>query len=121
LARAATPRHNHRKRIAGSATDAHIAGYKLVMKAIQAPFLSICKNSGVEGKPLLAKILEDDDFNIGYNARTGVIEDLVESGVIDPVKVVKASLINAASAAGILLTTECLIHEVVVKKEEKQT
>lgn len=80
----------------------------LVFNVLKYPLLQICKNAGVEGGPIMDEVLRRD-YNVGYNAKTGIIEDLVKSGVIDPVKVLRCALQNAASAASMALTTECLI------------
>jgi chaperonin GroEL len=73
-------------------------------------------NAGVEGSIVVAKIRESKKGNFGFNAQTEEYEDLVEAGVIDPTKVVRTALQNAASIAGLLLTTEC----VVVERPEKE-
>ena len=76
----------------------------------------IAQNAGAEGSIIVAKVRESKDKNFGYNAATDNYEDLVKSGVIDPTKVTRTALQNAASIAGLLLTTECVVVE---KKEEK--
>ena len=76
----------------------------------------IAQNAGAEGSIVLAKVKESKQQNYGYNAQTDTYEDLVASGVIDPTKVTRTALQNAASIAGLLLTTECVVVE---KKEEK--
>jgi len=91
------------------------AGIEIVRRAIEEPLRQICANAGVEGSVVLNKVKEGKaDF--GYNARTDVYEGLYKAGVIDPTKVTRIALENAASIAGMLLTTECLI---VDKPEEK--
>jgi chaperonin GroEL len=77
----------------------------------------IAQNAGVEGSIVLEKVRESKDKNFGYNALTDSYEDLVASGVIDPTKVTRTALQNAASIAGLLLTTEATI---VDRKDEKQ-
>ena len=87
-------------------------GYKIVEKAIEEPFKQIVANTGKEeGSVILQKVKELEEYEFGYNAKIGIYENLVESGVIDPAKVVRVALENAASIAGMLLTTECLIVE----------
>lgn len=87
-------------------------GYKIVEKAIEEPFKQIVANTGKEeGSVILQKVKELKQYEFGYNAKIGIYENLVESGVIDPAKVVRVALENAASIAGMLLTTECLIVE----------
>ena len=76
----------------------------------------IAQNAGAEGSIVLAKVRESKDNNFGYNALTDQYEDLVKAGVIDPTKVTRTALQNAASIAGLLLTTECVVVE---RKEEK--
>ncbi|AFZ53441.1 chaperonin GroEL [Cyanobacterium aponinum] len=85
-------------------------GADIVLRAIQAPLAQIAKNAGVEGAIVVAKV-QESDANIGYNALTGQYEDLIASGIIDPAKVVRTSLQNAASIAGLVLTTEALVVE----------
>ena len=89
-------------------------GINIIAKAIEAPLRTICDNAGVEGSVVIQKIKEGKgDF--GYNARTEVYENLLSAGVIDPTKVSRVALENAASVAGMFLTTECVIAD---KKEE---
>ena len=90
-------------------------GIKIVERAIEEPLRQIVANAGGEGAVVVNKVLEGEgDF--GYNARTNVYEDMRKSGVIDPAKVARVALENAASIAGMFLTTECLI---VDKPEDK--
>jgi hypothetical protein len=77
----------------------------------------IVSNAGEEGAVVIGKIHESKDSNFGYNARTGEYEDLVKAGVIDPTKVTRTALQNAASIAGLMLTTEAMIAEIPEKKE----
>ncbi len=89
-------------------------GIAIVRRALEEPIRMIVENSGVEGSIVVAKVKEGkDDF--GYNARTDQYENLLEAGVIDPTKVARIALENAASVAGMLLTTECVVTE---KEEE---
>jgi chaperonin GroEL len=101
-------------KIRGSADEK--IGVEIVRKAIEEPIRAIASNAGVEGSIVLAKVKESKDKNFGYNAATDSYEDLVKAGVIDPTKVTRTALQNAASIAGLLLTTECVVVE---KKEEK--
>ncbi len=89
-------------------------GINIIAKAIESPLRTICENAGVEGSVVIQKIKESEG-NFGYNARTEVYEDLLAAGVIDPTKVSRVALENAASVAGMFLTTECVIAD---KKEE---
>ena len=90
-------------------------GVEIIRRAIEEPLRQICANAGVEGAVVVQKVREGKaDF--GYNARTGVYENLHAAGVVDPAKVARVALENAASIAGMFLTTECVIVE---KKEDK--
>ena len=91
-------------------------GVDIIRKAIEEPLRMIVQNAGGEGSIVLEKVRNSKDDKFGYNALTDVYEDLVASGVIDPTKVTRTALQNAASIAGLLLTTEAIIVE---KKEEK--
>ena len=90
-------------------------GFDIVLKAVEAPLRTISNNAGIEGAIVVQKVLEGEGA-FGYNARTEVYEDLIKAGVIDPTKVTRTALQNAASVAGLLLTTEAVISE---KPEEK--
>lgn len=83
-------------------------GIAIVARAIEEPLRQICFNAGVEGAVVVNKVAESEG-DCGYNARTGVYEDLRKAGIIDPAKVSRVALENAASIAGMFLTTECLI------------
>ncbi len=87
------------------------AGVNIVRKAIQTPARVIAANAGEDGAVIAGKILENDSYNFGYNAQTGEYGDLVAQGVIDPAKVVRSALQDAASVAGLLITTEAMIAE----------
>ncbi|HEU4828804.1 MAG TPA: chaperonin GroEL [Gemmatimonadales bacterium] len=97
-------------------TEDEKIGVDIVRRAIEEPIRAIAINAGVEGSIVLAKVKESKEKNFGYNAGTDSYEDLVKAGVIDPTKVTRTALQNAASIAGLLLTTECVVVE---KKEEK--
>jgi chaperonin GroEL len=87
------------------------AGVDIVRRAIQAPARQIAQNSGDDGSVVVGKLLEKSDYNWGYNAATGEYQDLVRTGIIDPAKVVRTALQDAASVASLLITTEALIAE----------
>lgn len=90
-------------------------GIAIIRRAIEEPLRQICENAGIEGSIVVQKVKEGkDDF--GFNARTDKFENLFKAGVIDPTKVSRVALENAASVAGMLLTTECVLAE---KKEDK--
>jgi chaperonin GroEL len=97
-------------------TDDEKIGVDIVRKALAEPLRWIAQNAGMEGSIVLAKVRESKDKNYGYNAQTDVYEDLAKAGVIDPTKVARIALQNAASIAGLLITTECVVVE---RKEEK--
>ena len=96
-------------------------GFDIVAAALSAPARQIADNAGEDGEVVVAKILENDNVGFGYNARTDKFEDLLKSGVIDPAKVVKTALQNAASVAGLALTTDVLVTELKEDKDGKQT
>ena len=83
----------------------------IVRRALRAPARQIADNAGEDGAYIVGKLLESDDYNQGFNAATGEYEDLVKSGVIDPAKVVRTALQDAASVASLLITTEALVAE----------
>ena len=94
-----------------------MVGFDIVIRAIQEPLRQISSNAGKEGTVILEKVKASKEINYGYNARTDVFEDLVVAGVIDPKKVTRVALENAASVAGLLLTTDAAIIEL----KEKET
>jgi chaperonin GroEL len=100
---------------AKGADDDEKIGIEIVRRALEEPIRMIAQNAGAEGAIVVGKVKESKDKNFGYNAQTDSFEDLVAAGVIDPTKVTRTALQNAASIAGLLLTTEC----VVVEKKEK--
>ena len=87
-----------------------ILGADIVMKALRAPCRRIAENSGVEGEVIVQKVL-GQPFEVGYNAMYDRVENLIESGVLDPTKVTRSGLSNAASIAGIMLTTQAVMTE----------
>ncbi len=92
--------------------DGEIAlGIKIIRRAIEEPIRQIAHNTGVDGAVVVDKVRNQDDPNFGFNARTEVFEDLMAAGVIDPTKVTRSALENAASVAGLLLMTDATIHE----------
>jgi chaperonin GroEL len=90
--------------------DDENVGVQIIRKAIQAPLRTIANNAGVEGAIVVQKVLEGKGA-FGYNARTEVYEDLIKAGVIDPTKVTRTALQNAASVSGLMLTTEAVISD----------
>ena len=101
------------EKLKGSNDDETI-GIQIVKKALEAPLRTIAENAGVEGSVVLQEVLKSKGA-LGYNARTDKYEDLKKAGVIDPTKVTRIALENAASIAAMILTTECVIND---KKEE---
>jgi chaperonin GroEL len=92
-------------------------GIDITRRACEEPIRQIVQNSGEEGAIVMGKIRENDNPNFGYNAQTDTYEDLVESGVIDPTKVTRSALQNAASIAGLMLTTEAMVCDIPEKKQ----
>ncbi|KVR67102.1 chaperonin GroEL [Burkholderia ubonensis] len=97
------------RELTGANADQH-AGIKIVLRALEEPLRQIVTNAGEEASVVVAKVAEGSG-NFGYNAQTGEYGDLVESGVLDPTKVTRTALQNAASVAGLLLTTDATVHE----------
>jgi chaperonin GroEL len=94
-------------------------GIELVRKAITAPARTIVDNAGLEGSVVVGKILEcTDNFNFGFNAATGEYTDMIKSGVIDPLKVVRTALVDASGVASLLSTSECMIVDAPKKEAE---
>jgi len=107
-----------KKAVEGLASDnADIAaGIKIVLRALEAPIRQIAENAGVEGSIVVGKIQENDDTTFGFNAQTEEFVNMIEAGIIDPTKVVRTALQDAASVAGLLITTEAMVAE-LPKKE----
>jgi chaperonin GroEL len=91
--------------------DDQKVGVNIVRRALQAPARQIAENAGEDGAVIAGKILDSKDYAFGYNAQTGEYGDLVKQGVIDPAKVVRTALQDAASVAGLLVTTEAMVAE----------
>ena len=87
------------------------AGIGIVRRALQEPIRQIVQNSGAEGSVIVGKILDNASETYGYDAQTGQFGDMIQMGIIDPVKVVRSALQDAASVAGLLITTEAMIAE----------
>ncbi|HEY4773496.1 MAG TPA: TCP-1/cpn60 chaperonin family protein, partial [Xanthobacteraceae bacterium] len=87
------------------------AGINIVLKAIEAPVRQIAENAGFEGSIVVGKIMEHKSETFGFDAQSEQYVDLVEAGIIDPAKVVRAALQDAASVAGLLVTTEAMVAE----------
>ena len=87
-------------------------GIKIILKALEAPLRTIVENAGVEGSVIVARVLEASRDAYGYNAKTGSYTDMFKAGIIDPKKVTRVALENAASVAGMILTTECALVDI---------
>jgi chaperonin GroEL len=98
------------EKLTGENDDQNV-GINIVRRAIQAPARQIANNAGADGAVIVGKLLEEKSDTIGYNAQKGEFEDLIKAGVIDPTKVVRSALQNAASVAGLLVTTEAMVGE----------
>ncbi|GFR49009.1 hypothetical protein Agub_g11030 [Astrephomene gubernaculifera] len=94
-------------------------GVQIIQNALRVPMKTIANNAGVEGAVVVGKVSEFSDPNMGYNAATGEYVDMVKAGVIDPLKVVRTALVDAASVSSLITTSECVIVE--APKEEKAT
>jgi chaperonin GroEL len=92
-------------------------GVDIVRRACEEPLRQIVQNAGFEGAVVAEKVRANENVNYGFNAESGVFEDLVKAGVIDPTKVARTALQNAASIASLMLTTEALVCEIPEKKE----
>jgi chaperonin GroEL len=102
--------------IDGEANEDQKVGAAIILRAIESPLRQIVNNAGLEGALIIDKVKSNSDVNYGFNAAEGNYVNMIESGIIDPTKVVRTALENAASVAGLLLTTEAGIHE--LPKEE---
>ena len=87
------------------------AGVNIIRRALQSPIRQIVENAGSEGSIIVGKLLEQDNFKFGFNAQTGEYGDLIDAGIVDPAKVVRHALQDAASVAGLLITTEAMIAD----------
>ncbi len=87
------------------------AGIAIIRRAIQSPIRQIVKNAGGEGSIVVGKLLEQKDYKFGFNAQTDEYVDLIKAGIVDPAKVVRTALQDAASVAGLLITTEAMVAE----------
>ncbi|HEX4591951.1 MAG TPA: chaperonin GroEL, partial [Gemmataceae bacterium] len=102
----------------GDLTDDEKVGFDLVLRACKSPIRQICENAGEDGNIVAAKVLEEKNANYGYDARNDKYCDMVREGIIDPTKVVRSALQNAASVATLLLTSDALVAE--MPKDEKK-
>lgn len=93
-------------------------GIQVIQNALKAPTYTIAANAGVEGAVVIGKLLEQDNLDFGYDAAKGEYTDMVKAGIIDPVKVIRTALVDAASVSSLLTTTEAVVTE--VPKDEKE-
>lgn len=102
-----------------SFNDGRDAGVGIIRRALEEPVRQIGKNSGIDGAEIIARLKGERDPSIGFNAKKGEYENLIESGVIDPAKVVRIGLQNAGSIAGMILSTEAIITDYDDEKDQK--
>ena len=93
-------------------------GIEIVRKAVQSPLRQIAENAGEDGAVVGGRVLENAEYNFGFDAQTGTYKDMVQAGIIDPTKVVRVALQNAASVAGLLITTEAMVAERPEKRSQ---
>jgi chaperonin GroEL len=91
-------------------------GINIVKRALQSPVRQVAENAGTDGSIVVGKLLDSNDPNRGFDAQSGEYVDMVKAGIIDPTKVVRLALQNAASVAGLLVTTEAMVAEKPEKK-----
>jgi chaperonin GroEL len=96
-------------------------GYDIITEALKAPARQIADNAGDDGEVVVSRIMENSNPNHGYNAATGEYVDMLKEGIIDPTKVARTALLNAASVSGLALTTDVLLTELKEKKGEEAT
>ena len=94
-------------------------GFDIVSIALRSPAQQIAENAGEDGEVVVDEILQNKNPNWGYNAATAEFGDMIRMGIIDPTKVAKTALLNAASVAGLALTTDVLITEIKEKRGEE--
>ena len=103
----------------GNADEDEQIGVTIVRRALEEPLRQIAQNAGFEGAVVVERVRAEKNENFGFNAATGEYGDLVKAGVIDPAKVTRTALQNAASIAGLMLTTEALVSE--IPEEDKSS
>ena len=114
--------HNNVEKSKAKARGEEKIGFDIVTKALQAPTCQIVDNSGGQGDVVVAQLLErlQKEKNVGYDANTGRFVDMLKAGIIDPAKVARTALQNAASVAALMLTTNVAVTEFKEDDEEKQ-
>lgn len=118
-------KYGNQRKIDGVENEDQLAGVEIIRKAVQAPFNAIIENAGLNSDVIRERIAFTEGLNthppmlnIGFNARTGVVVDMLAEGIVDPVKVTRTALETAASVAGTMLTTECVVVEIPNKNDE---
>jgi chaperonin GroEL len=101
--------------------DDQRVGIEIVRKAVQTPLRQIAENAGEDGAVISGKVLDRDEYNWGFDAQTGEFKDLVKAGIIDPTKVVRTALQNAASVGSLMITTEAMVGERPEKPSDDAT
>src|SRR5207249_5108350 len=96
-------------------------GFDIIAEALRSPARQIADNAGEDGEVIVAQILENKNPSYGWNAATGEFGDMYKMGIIDPTKVARTALLNAASVSGLALTTDVLVTELKEKKGEEAT
>jgi chaperonin GroEL len=104
----------------GSNDDQRV-GIDIVRKALQTPTRQIVENAGADGSVVVGKLLENKNANLGFDAQKGEYGDMIKSGIVDPTKVVRLALQDAASVASLLITTEAMVAERPERKEAGPT
>ena len=107
------------EKLQGANQDQNV-GIDIVRRALTAPIAQIADNAGVSGEIVVGKVIENKDYNFGYNAQTGEYVDMMAAGIIDPAKVVKTAIMAAASTAGVMLTTGAVMAEIPEEKPAAQ-
>ena len=105
---------------ADNLTDDEVVGYNIIVRACKAPLKQICENAGEDGNVIANEVLKNKDQNFGYDARVGEYADMVKKGIIDPTKVVRSALQNAASVSTLLLTSDALVADAPKDGEKKK-
>ena len=106
---------------ADNLTDDEVVGYNIIVRACKAPLKQICENAGEDGNVIANEVLKNKDQNFGYDARVGEYADMVKKGIIDPTKVVRSALQNAASVSTLLLTSDALVADAPKDGEKKKS
>ena len=100
----------------GADNDDQRFGIEIIRKAIQTPLRQIAENAGEDGAVIAGKVLDKDEYTFGFDAQSGEFKDMVKAGIIDPTKVVRTALQDAASVAALIITTEAGVTERPEKK-----